>query len=126
MILHAHTTQYTVLMKKIRSFQQGQVEMDQQYLPQKGEVDLLCACLPSENFGAIAQDTDFQNSSVAIFTSYCDYFRPLFFVLDADESFVGSSDALKMTLARLVGIGYQVSFDLMQVGCYGAPQDQTR
>ena len=52
-----------------------------------------------------------QNSLVVSYLSYCDYYRPRFFVLENVRNFVSfkRSMVLKLTLRCLVKMGYQVS-----------------
>ena len=51
-----------------------------------------------------------QNSLVATYLSYCDYYRPKFFVLENVRNFVSykKSMVLKLTLRCLLKMGYQV------------------
>lgn len=50
--------------------------------------------------------------------SYCDYYRPKFFLLENVRNFVSfkSSMVLKLTLRCLVRMGYQCTFGVLQVG----------
>lgn len=52
-----------------------------------------------------------QNSLVASYLSYCEYYRPRFFVLENVRNFVSfkRSLVLKLTLRCLLRMGYQVS-----------------
>lgn len=49
--------------------------------------------------------------------SYCDYYRPKFFLLENVRNFVSfkSSMVLKLTLRCLVRMGYQCTFGVLQV-----------
>lgn len=51
--------------------------------------------------------------------SYCDYYRPRFFLLENVRNFVSfkRSMVLKLTLRCLVRMGYQCTFGVLQVGC---------
>ena len=51
-----------------------------------------------------------QNSLVVSFLSYCDYYRPRFFVLENVRNFVSfkKNMVLKLTLRCLIKMGYQV------------------
>lgn len=53
-----------------------------------------------------------------VFSSYCDYYRPKFFLLENVRNFVSfkSSMVLKLTLRCLVRMGYQCTFGVLQVG----------
>lgn len=52
--------------------------------------------------------------------SYCDYYRPRFFLLENVRNFVSfkRSMVLKLTLRCLVRMGYQCTFGVLQVGCW--------
>lgn len=49
--------------------------------------------------------------------SYCDYYRPKFFLLENVRNFVSfkNSMVLKLTLRCLVRMGYQCTFGVLQV-----------
>lgn len=50
--------------------------------------------------------------------SYCDYYRPRYFLLENVRNFVSfkRSMVLKLTLRCLVRMGYQCTFGVLQVG----------
>lgn len=52
------------------------------------------------------------------YCSYCDYYRPKFFLLENVRNFVSfkNSMVLKLTLRCLVRMGYQCTFGVLQVG----------
>lgn len=54
--------------------------------------------------------------------SYCDYYRPRYFLLENVRNFVSfkRSMVLKLTLRCLVRMGYQCTFGVLQVGPPGA------
>lgn len=63
--------------------------------------------------------------------SYCDYYRPRFFLLENVRNFVSfkRSMVLKLTLRCLVRMGYQCTFGVLQVGSgheLGTPRQLTR
>lgn len=53
--------------------------------------------------------------------SYCDYYRPRYFLLENVRNFVSfkRSMVLKLTLRCLVRMGYQCTFGVLQVGGRG-------
>lgn len=53
--------------------------------------------------------------------SYCDYYRPRYFLLENVRNFVSfkRSMVLKLTLRCLVRMGYQCTFGVLQVGLPG-------
>ncbi|XP_033200860.1 DNA (cytosine-5)-methyltransferase PliMCI [Bombus vancouverensis nearcticus] len=104
-----------------------------QRLPQKGEVELLCGGPPCQGFSGMnrfnsRQYSLFKNSLVASCLSYCDYYRPKFFIMENVRNFVSfkRSMVLKLTLRCLVRMGYQCTFGILQAGNYGIPQTRRR
>ena len=69
-----------------------------------------------------------QNSLIASYLSYCDYYRPRFFVLENVRNFVSfkRSMVLKLALRCLVRMGYQCTFGVLQAGSYGVAQTRRR
>ncbi|XP_067952062.1 DNA (cytosine-5)-methyltransferase PliMCI-like [Watersipora subatra] len=104
-----------------------------QTLPQKGEVEMLCGGPPCQGFSGMnrfnqREYSRFKNSLIASYLSYCDYYRPKFFILENVRNFVSykNSMVLKMALRCLVAMGYQCTFGVMQAGCYGVAQTRRR
>ncbi|XP_076247573.1 DNA (cytosine-5)-methyltransferase PliMCI [Calliopsis andreniformis] len=104
-----------------------------QRLPQKGEVELLCGGPPCQGFSGMnrfnsRQYSLFKNSLVVSCLSYCDYYRPKFFIMENVRNFVSfkKSMVLKLTLRCLVRMGYQCTFGILQAGNYGIPQTRRR
>ena len=104
-----------------------------QILPKKGEVDMLCGGPPCQGFSGMnrfnsRQYSQFKNSLVSSYLSYCDYYRPKFFLLENVRNFVSykCSMVLKMTMRTLVKMGYQCTFGVLQAGSYGVPQTRRR
>ncbi|KOC65410.1 DNA (cytosine-5)-methyltransferase 1 [Habropoda laboriosa] len=104
-----------------------------QKLPQKGQVELLCGGPPCQGFSGMnrfnsRQYSLFKNSLVVSLLSYCDYYRPNFFVMENVRNFVSfkRSMVLKLTLRCLVRMGYQCTFGILQAGNYGVPQTRRR
>lgn len=69
-----------------------------------------------------------QNSLIASYISYCDYYRPRFFLLENVRNFVSfkRSMVLKLALRCLIRMGYQCTFGVLQAGCYGVSQTRRR
>ncbi|KAK0063574.1 DNA (cytosine-5)-methyltransferase 1 [Biomphalaria pfeifferi] len=104
-----------------------------QKLPQKGDVELLCGGPPCQGFSGMnrfnSRDySKFKNSLIASYLSYCDYFRPRFFLLENVRNFVSfkRSMVLKLTLRSLLRMGYQCTFGVLQAGSYGVAQTRRR
>ncbi|XP_051827368.1 DNA (cytosine-5)-methyltransferase 1-like [Antechinus flavipes] len=94
-------------------------------LPQKGDVEMLCGGPPCQGFSGMNRFNSltyskFKNSLIVSFLSYCDYYRPKFFLLENVRNFVSfkRSMVLKLTLRCLVRMGYQCTFGILQVGSY--------
>ena len=58
-----------------------------------------------------------KNSLVSAYMDYCDFYRPNYFILENVRAFatMDNSDVLKTTMNRLLSMGYQCTFRLMQV-----------
>ncbi|KZC13768.1 DNA (cytosine-5)-methyltransferase 1 [Dufourea novaeangliae] len=120
-----------VLLKKVMD---GEVtDGIGQKLPQKGQVELLCGGPPCQGFSGMnrfnsRQYSLFKSSLVVSYLSYCDYYRPKFFVMENVRNFVSfkKSMVLKLTLRCLVRMGYQCTFGILQAGNYGVPQTRRR
>ncbi|XP_028404799.1 DNA (cytosine-5)-methyltransferase 1-like isoform X2 [Dendronephthya gigantea] len=104
-----------------------------QQLPKRGDVELLCGGPPCQGFSGMnrfntREYSCFKNSLVATYLSYCDYYRPKFFVLENVRNFVSykKSMVLKLTLRCLLKMGYQCTFGVLQAGNYGVPQTRRR
>ncbi|MGH0155182.1 UNVERIFIED_CONTAM: hypothetical protein FKN15_035108 [Acipenser sinensis] len=104
-----------------------------QRLPQKGDVEMLCGGPPCQGFSGMNRFNSrtyskFKNSLVVSYLSYCDYYRPKFFLLENVRNFVSfkRSMVLKLTLRCLVQMGYQCTFGVLQAGQYGVAQTRRR
>ncbi|KAK6625433.1 hypothetical protein RUM43_005731 [Polyplax serrata] len=125
------TEDCNALLKEVMS---GKVKNEKgQQLPQKGEVDLICGGPPCQGFSGMnrfnsRQYSQFKNSLVVSFLSYCDYYRPKYFILENVRNFVAfkRSMVLKQTLFCLLSMGYQCTFGVLQAGNYGVPQTRRR
>ncbi|KAJ8922234.1 hypothetical protein NQ315_004171 [Exocentrus adspersus] len=102
-------------------------------LPVKGEVEMLVGGPPCQGFSGMnrfnaGQYSLFKNSLVVSFLSYCEYYRPKYFILENVRNFVSfkRSMVLKLTIRCLLAIGYQVTFGVLQAGHYGVPQTRRR
>ncbi|CAD0201424.1 unnamed protein product [Chrysodeixis includens] len=102
-------------------------------LPMQGEVELLCGGPPCQGFSGMnrfnsREYSNFKNSLVASYLSYCDYYRPKYFILENVRNFVAFKKGmvLKLTLRALLDMGYQCTFGILQAGNYGVPQTRRR
>ncbi|KAL8585576.1 hypothetical protein ACOMHN_050335 [Nucella lapillus] len=118
----------------LRKAMKGETTNDQgQKLPLKGNVELLCGGPPCQGFSEMnrfnsREYSQFKNSLIASYLSYCDFFRPRFFLLENVRNFLSfrRSVMLKLTLRCLVRMGYQCTFGVMQAGSYGVAQSRRR
>ncbi|KAJ8934705.1 hypothetical protein NQ318_008503 [Aromia moschata] len=102
-------------------------------MPCKGEVEMLVGGPPCQGFSGMnrfnaGQYSLFKNSLVVSYLSYCEYYRPKYFILENVRNFVSfkRSMVLKLTLRCLLAMGYQVTFGVLQAGHYGVPQTRRR
>ncbi|OXU18829.1 hypothetical protein TSAR_015341 [Trichomalopsis sarcophagae] len=111
----------------------GETSLGGQSLPKKGEVDLLCGGPPCQGFSGMNRFnsraySSFKNSLIVSFISFCDYYKPRFFLMENVRNFVSfkKSAVLKLTLSCLSRMGYQCTFGILQAGSYGIPQTRRR
>ncbi|XP_052741577.1 DNA (cytosine-5)-methyltransferase 1 [Bicyclus anynana] len=102
-------------------------------LPRQGEVELLCGGPPCQGFSGMnrfnsREYSNFKNSLVVSYLSFCDYYRPKYFILENVRNFVAFKKGmvLKLTLRALLAMGYQCTFGVLQAGNYGVPQTRRR
>ncbi|XP_025996917.1 DNA (cytosine-5)-methyltransferase PliMCI isoform X2 [Solenopsis invicta] len=125
------TEDCNILLQKVMNG--DQVDNNGQKLPQKGEVELICGGPPCQGFSGMnrfnsRQYSLFKNSLVVSFLSYCDYYKPKFFIMENVRNFTSCKKGmvLKLTLRCLVRMGYQCTFGILQAGSYGVPQTRKR
>jgi DNA (cytosine-5)-methyltransferase 1 len=70
----------------------------------------------------------FKNSLVVTYLSYCDHFRPRFFLLENVRNFFlfKKSMVLRLVMHSLLEMNYQCGFAVLQAGQYGVPQTRRR
>ena len=122
-----------VMFNHFFSVQGSETNSRGQKLPVKGEVELLCGGPPCQGFSGMnrfnsREYSQFKNSLVVSYLSYCDYYRPKLFILENVRNFVSfkKSMVLKLTLRCLLRMGYQCTFAVLQAGQYGVPQTRRR
>jgi len=104
-----------------------------QKIPERGEVDLLCGGPPCQGFSGMnrfnhREYSQFKNSLVSSYLSYCEYYRPKYFILENVRNFASykKSMVLRLCIRALVKMGYQCSFGILQAGQYGVAQTRRR
>lgn len=102
-------------------------------LPRKGQVQFLVGGPPCQGFSGMnrfssREYSNFKNSLIVTYLSYCDYFRPRFFLLENVKNFISfkSNIVLRMVLRSLIEMGYQCCFGVRQAGQFGVPQSRRR
>ena len=104
-----------------------------QKIPAQGEVDLLCGGPPCQGFSGMnrfnhREYSQFKNSLVSTYLSYCDYYRPKYFILENVKNFASfkKSMVLKLCITALLKMGYQCTFAVLQAGQFGVAQTRRR
>ncbi|KXX76365.1 DNA (cytosine-5)-methyltransferase 1, partial [Madurella mycetomatis] len=105
-------------------------------VPRPGEVDFISAGSPCPGFSLLTQDkttlAQIKNQSlVASFASFVDFYRPKYGVLENVSSIVQArrnraEDVLSQLLCAIVGMGYQAQLILGDSWSHGAPQSRNR
>ena len=105
----------------------------QSAMPRKGDVDMIVGGPPCQGFSLLniykeSEYSKFKNSLIPTFLSYCDFYRPKYFILENVRNLVANENGmvLKLILATLVKMGYQVGFNILQAGHYGVAQTRRR
>ena len=105
-------------------------------VPRPGEVDFISAGSPCPGFSLLTQDKttlkQVKNQSlVASFASFVDFYRPKYGVLENVDTIVQAkhnrtNDVLSQLFCALVGLGYQTQLILGDSWTHGAPQSRKR
>ncbi|GAB1317526.1 hypothetical protein MFIFM68171_07736 [Madurella fahalii] len=105
-------------------------------VPRPGEVDFISAGSPCPGFSLLTQDkttlAQIKNQSlVASFASFVDFYRPKYGILENVSSIVQArhnraEDVLSQLLCAIVGMGYQAQLILGDAWSHGAPQSRNR
>ena len=113
------------VLREIMDRDQG-IQSTERNLPQKGQVDMICGGPPCQGFSImnIFQESDeskFKNSLISSYLSYCDFFRPSYFILENVKNFAqfNGGRVLKLCMRALVMMGYQCQFGVLQAGNFG-------
>ena len=105
-------------------------------VPRPGEVDFISAGSPCPGFSLLTQDkttlVQIKNQSlVASFASFVDFYRPKYGILENVTTIVQSrrnrhEDTLSQLFCAIVGMGYQAQLILGEAWSHGAPQSRSR
>ena len=106
---------------------------DKERLPVPGEVDFICGGPPCQGYSGMNRFNKgnwsmVQNSMVMAYLSYCDFYRPRYFLLENVRNFVShnKSFTFRLTLRSLLDMGYQVRFGVLNAGNFGVAQSRKR
>ena len=106
---------------------------DRERLPVPGEVDFICGGPPCQGYSGMNRFNKgnwsmVQNSMVMSYLSYCDFYRPRYFLLENVRNFVShnKSFTFRLTLRSLLDMGYQVRFGVLNAGNFGVAQSRKR
>jgi len=102
-------------------------------MPRQGQVDIMVGGPPCQGFSLLniykeKEYSKFKNSLISTYLSYCDFYRPRFYILENVRNLVANEGGmvLKLILSSLVRMGYQVGFNVLQAGHYGVSQTRRR
>lgn len=105
-------------------------------VPRPGEVDFISGGSPCQGFSLLTDDKkcdrQVKNQSlVASFASFVDFYRPKYGILENVPAIVQSSknraeDVFSQLICFIVGMGYQAQIILGDSWSYGAPQNRSR
>jgi DNA (cytosine-5)-methyltransferase 1 len=106
---------------------------EREKLPPPGDVEFIMGGPPCQGYSGMNRFNKsnwslVQNSMVMAYLSYCEFYRPRYFLLENVRNFVShnKSFTFRLTLATLVEMGYQVRFGVLNAGNYGVPQSRKR
>nr|KYP42268.1 DNA (cytosine-5)-methyltransferase 1B [Cajanus cajan] len=102
-------------------------------LPMPGQVDFINGGPPCQGFSGMnrfnqSSWSKVQCEMILAFLSFADYFRPRYFLLENVRNFVSfnKGQTLRLTLASLLEMGYQVRFGILEAGTFGVSQSRKR
>ena len=107
--------------------------LERDKLPPPGDVEFIMGGPPCQGYSGMNRFNKsnwslVQNSMVMAYLSYCEFYRPRYFLLENVRNFVShnKSFTFRLTLATLLEMGYQVRFGVLNAGNYGVPQSRKR
>ncbi|GLI71179.1 hypothetical protein VaNZ11_016282 [Volvox africanus] len=102
-------------------------------LPTPGSVALMMGGPPCQGYSGMNRFnkglwSQVQNSMVMAYLSYCDFYRPRYFLLENVRNFAvyRGGEVFRLVVRTLLDLGYQVRFGILNAGHYGAPQSRKR
>jgi DNA-cytosine methyltransferase len=101
--------------------------------PKKGQVQAIVGGPPCQGFSTMnrfkgSEKYNMRNSLVSTFLSFCEYYQPQLILIENVPTFISmdKGTVLQSTVEALLDLNYQVTFDVLQAGHYGAPQSRKR
>ncbi|KAG2433346.1 hypothetical protein HXX76_008410 [Chlamydomonas incerta] len=102
-------------------------------LPAPGSVGLMMGGPPCQGYSGMNRFnkgmwSQVQNSMVMAYTSYCDFYRPRYFLLENVRNFVAYNNGrvFRLVVRTLLELGYQVRFGVLNAGNFGVSQSRKR
>ncbi|GFR46091.1 hypothetical protein Agub_g7558 [Astrephomene gubernaculifera] len=102
-------------------------------LPTPGSVGFLMGGPPCQGYSGMNRFnrgnwSQVQNSMVMAYLSYCDFYRPRYFLLENVRNFVAYNGGrvFRLVLRTLLDLGYQTRFGILNAGNQGLPQSRKR
>jgi len=102
-------------------------------LPLPGQVNFICGGPPCQGYSGMNRFNKgnwsmIQSSMIISFLSFCDFYRPEYFLLENVRAFVAHNKTrtFRMTVRALLEMGYQVRFGVLNAGNFGVAQSRKR
>ncbi|GLC48233.1 hypothetical protein PLESTB_000073500 [Pleodorina starrii] len=102
-------------------------------LPAPGAVGFMMGGPPCQGYSGMNRHngrlwSQMQNTMVMGYLSYCDFYRPRYFLLENVRNFVcyRGGEVFRLVVRTLLDMGYQVRFGILNAGHFGAPQSRKR
>lgn len=128
--LRNHFPDVSTLDMDMGDFLKG-IELKDSSLPRKGDVDVVCGGPPCQGFCGINRHRSFddpRNSLFEIFLRSVELLMPRVVVIENVNGILSLENGKAVTnaLQFLEALGYSVSLNIIQAGCYGVPQNRWR
>ncbi|CAG9461200.1 unnamed protein product [Pedinophyceae sp. YPF-701] len=102
-------------------------------LPGRGEVDLVCGGPPCQGFSGLNRDprsprSMWHNAMTAVFLSVCEVYKPRFVLMENVPRLAAHGDGrtIAKVVRTMIDLGYQVRLGVLPASAYGAPQHRPR
>ncbi|KAG2063855.1 S-adenosyl-L-methionine-dependent methyltransferase [Suillus decipiens] len=106
-------------------------------MPKPGEVDFIYGGPPCQSFSKMnhaKRDDDIRSTLVCNMIAYVEFYQPMYFLLEnvggiLEHALKGkrvASGVVKFIYAALLALNYQIKYNVLHAGNYGAPQARRR